>query len=63
MSGCKLRFFRSSAEKPGSDARLVTVLTCLYVISLVDRVNISTAAIAGLNTDLQLQVGTRYSIS
>ncbi|EQL03533.1 Major facilitator superfamily domain, general substrate transporter [Ophiocordyceps sinensis CO18] len=44
------------------DLRLVTVLAALYVISLVDRVNISTAAIAGLNTDLQLQVGSRYSV-
>ncbi|KAI5917759.1 MFS general substrate transporter [Camillea tinctor] len=44
------------------DRRLVVVLACLYVISLVDRVNISTAAIAGLNEDLGLQVGSRYSI-
>ncbi|KAM4065031.1 major facilitator superfamily protein [Hirsutella rhossiliensis] len=43
------------------DFRLVLILACLYVISLVDRVNVSTAAIAGLNKDLQLQVGTRYS--
>ncbi len=50
------------ADRPYSDRRLVTVLACLYVVSLVDRVNISTAAIAGLNTDLELQVGTRYSI-
>lgn len=28
----------------------------------MDRVNISTAAIAGLNSDLSLQIGTRYSI-
>ncbi|RYP92155.1 hypothetical protein DL770_001736 [Monosporascus sp. CRB-9-2] len=44
------------------DRRLVSVLACLYIISLVDRINISTAAIAGLNTDLELQVGTRYSV-
>ncbi|RYP59080.1 hypothetical protein DL771_011002 [Monosporascus sp. 5C6A] len=44
------------------DRRLVSVLACLYIISLVDRMNISTAAIAGLNTDLELQVGTRYSV-
>ncbi|EFY88294.1 phthalate transporter, putative [Metarhizium acridum CQMa 102] len=41
---------------------LVTVLACLYVISLVDRVNISTAALAHLNSDLALQTGARYSI-
>ncbi|EFY96808.2 MFS transporter [Metarhizium robertsii] len=45
-----------------SDLRLVTVLACLYVISLVDRVNISTAAVAHLNSDLALQTGARYSI-
>ncbi|KAG8405300.1 hypothetical protein J3458_021962 [Metarhizium acridum] len=45
-----------------SDFRLVTVLACLYVISLVDRVNISTAALAHLNSDLALQTGARYSI-
>lgn len=28
----------------------------------MDRVNISSAAIAGLNKDLQLQVSTRYSL-
>ncbi|KAI2601772.1 MFS general substrate transporter [Hypoxylon sp. NC1633] len=44
------------------DRRLVSMLAGLYVISLVDRVNVSTAAIAGLNTDLELQVGTRYSV-
>ncbi|KZZ94246.1 Major facilitator superfamily domain, general substrate transporter [Moelleriella libera RCEF 2490] len=44
------------------DVRLITMLGCLYVISLVDRINISTAAIAGLNADLGLQIGTRYSI-
>ncbi|RCI16208.1 hypothetical protein L249_1870 [Ophiocordyceps polyrhachis-furcata BCC 54312] len=45
------------------DLRLVSVLACLYVISLVDRVNISAAAIAGLNQDLQLQQGARFSIT
>lgn len=45
-----------------SDLRLVTVLAGLYVVSLVDRVNISTAAVAGLSRDLGLQVGTRYSV-
>ncbi|KHO01978.1 Major facilitator superfamily domain, general substrate transporter [Metarhizium album ARSEF 1941] len=44
------------------DLRLVTVLAGLYVISLVDRVNISTAAVAHLNSDLGLQTGSRYSV-
>lgn len=48
--------------KSSSDYRLVSILACLYIISLVDRINISTAGIAGLNQDLELQVGTRYSV-
>ncbi|KAK7953352.1 hypothetical protein PG988_014046 [Apiospora saccharicola] len=44
------------------DRRLITVLSCLYIISLVDRINISAAAIAGSNEDLGLQVGSRYSV-
>jgi sugar phosphate permease len=38
------------------------MLAILYVISLMDRLNLSTAAIAGLNQELGLQVGTRYSV-
>jgi MFS family permease len=38
------------------------VLAVIYVISLVDRVNIGSDAIAGLDLDLQLQVGMRYSL-
>lgn len=45
-----------------SDRRLITVLASLYVVSLMDRLNLSTATIAGLDDDLGLQVGTRYSI-
>ncbi|KAI1385699.1 MFS general substrate transporter [Hypoxylon trugodes] len=44
------------------DNRLIPVLGSLYVNSLIDRVNISSAAIDGLDDDLQLQVGSRYSI-
>lgn len=45
-----------------SDLRVVTVLSILYIISLMDRINLSTAAIAGLNKELELQIGTRYSV-
>jgi len=44
------------------DFRLISVLSVLYVVSMMDRLNLSTAAIAGLNQELKLQVGTRYSI-
>lgn len=38
------------------------MLAILYIISLMDRLNLSTASIAGLNQELKLQVGTRYSV-
>lgn len=38
------------------------MLSLLYIVSLMDRINFSTAAIAGLNKELQLQVGMRFSI-
>ncbi|PHH82782.1 hypothetical protein CDD82_4856 [Ophiocordyceps australis] len=44
------------------DVRVVLQLACLYIVSLLDRVNISTAAIAGLNKELSLQKGSRFSI-
>lgn len=55
-----LQFYQ--ADSMDSDNRLVSMLAILYMISLMDRLNLSTAAIAGLNRDLKLQVGTRYSV-
>ncbi|KAI5863291.1 major facilitator superfamily MFS-1 [Durotheca rogersii] len=43
------------------DRRLVTLVGVLYCVSLMDRTNLSTAAVAGMLDDLQL-VGTRYSV-
>ncbi|CAH0027887.1 unnamed protein product [Clonostachys rhizophaga] len=43
------------------DRRLVTTCGVMYCISLIDRTNLSSAAIAGMNEDLVL-VGDRYSI-
>uniref|UniRef100_A0A8H7K9P8 Major facilitator superfamily (MFS) profile domain-containing protein n=1 Tax=Bionectria ochroleuca TaxID=29856 RepID=A0A8H7K9P8_BIOOC len=43
------------------DRRLVTTCGVMYCISLIDRTNLSSAAIAGMNEDLML-VGDRYSI-
>ncbi|KAF2794304.1 phthalate transporter [Melanomma pulvis-pyrius CBS 109.77] len=45
------------------DRRVVSMLALLYIISLMDRMNLSMAAIAGLNKELKLQVGTRYSVT
>ncbi|KAI8956620.1 MFS general substrate transporter [Daldinia sp. FL1419] len=43
------------------DRRLVTLVGVLYCISLMDRTNLSAAAVAGMNDELGL-VGNRYSI-
>jgi uncharacterized membrane protein YgcG len=44
------------------DRRLVVTLGVLYIISTMDRSNVGVASIAGLTTDLELDVGFRYSI-
>ncbi|VUC23596.1 unnamed protein product [Clonostachys rosea] len=41
------------------DRRLVTTCGVMYCISLIDRTNLSSAAIAGMNEDLVL-IGDRY---
>ncbi|KAI1659477.1 MFS general substrate transporter [Daldinia decipiens] len=43
------------------DRRLVTLVGVLYCVSLMDRTNLSAAAVAGMNEELKL-VGERYSI-
>ncbi|KAK0570072.1 hypothetical protein OC861_000213 [Tilletia horrida] len=45
------------------DFRLVPILALAYAISLIDRTNISLARAAGMNRELQLQIGQRYSIA
>ncbi|KAF9894571.1 hypothetical protein FE257_006456 [Aspergillus nanangensis] len=44
------------------DRRLVSIAGIGYCISLMDRTNVSTASIAGMNEDLGLTVGYRYSL-
>jgi len=44
------------------DRRLVTTCGLMYCISLMDRTNLSAAAIAGMLKELKLTVGFRYSI-
>ncbi|EEP80228.1 predicted protein [Uncinocarpus reesii 1704] len=45
------------------DWRLIPILGALYSISLIDRVNISSARIAGMEKELRLDIGNRYSIA
>ncbi|KAI1344149.1 major facilitator superfamily MFS-1 [Xylariaceae sp. FL0016] len=44
------------------DRRLVTTVGLMYCISLMDRTNLSAAAIAGMTVELNLLVDNRYSI-
>ncbi|KAB8237252.1 hypothetical protein ETB97_001042 [Aspergillus alliaceus] len=44
------------------DRRLVTMTGLAYCVSLMDRTNLSMAAVAGMTKELGLTVGTRYSI-
>ncbi|KJF61342.1 phthalate transporter [Coccidioides immitis RS] len=44
------------------DLRLIPALGFMYGISLMDRKNVSNAAIAGMRTDLSLLEGYRYSL-
>lgn len=45
------------------DWRLLPILGALYSIALIDRVNISAARIAGMDVDLGLSIGHRYTIA
>lgn len=42
------------------DLRLVPLCGVMYCVSLLDRTNLSNAAIAGMNDELSLQTGARY---
>ncbi|KAJ6126798.1 phthalate transporter [Penicillium sp. IBT 18751x] len=44
------------------DRRLITGLGLLFGISLVDRTNLGNASIAGMQKDLRLEIGSRYSL-
>lgn len=45
------------------DRRLLPMLGVLYSIALIDRVNISAARISGMEEDLRLDIGNRYTIA
>lgn len=44
------------------DVRLLPVLAVIYAFALIDRVNLPNARIAGMDADLELSVGDRYSL-
>ncbi|KAK5087990.1 hypothetical protein LTS08_004948 [Lithohypha guttulata] len=44
------------------DIRLLPVLAIIYSFALIDRVNLPNARIAGMDGDLQLSIGSRYSL-
>lgn len=44
------------------DIRLLPVLAVIYAFALIDRVNLPNARIAGMDEDLELSVGDRYSL-
>lgn len=45
------------------DRRLLPMLGVLYSIALIDRVNISAARISGMEEDLRLDIGNRYTVA
>jgi len=44
------------------DIRLLPVLATIYAFALIDRVNLPNARIAGMDEDLGLSIGDRYSL-
>jgi sugar phosphate permease len=45
------------------DWRLIPILGLLYSVAGLDRVNLSNARVAGMDTDLHFNIGNRYSIA
>ncbi|KAF9482378.1 high-affinity nicotinic acid transporter [Pholiota conissans] len=45
------------------DWRMLPLLGLLYSVALIDRINLGVARTAGMQEDLKLQVGNRYSIA
>lgn len=44
------------------DIRLLPILGIMYSISLIDRTNLGLALVAGLEEELGLDIGNRYTI-
>jgi hypothetical protein len=50
-------------DRKKADWRVFPMLCILFGLSLLDRTNISSSYIAGLDKDLKLNVGNRYNIA
>ena len=44
------------------DMRLLPLVVILYAVSLIDRTNLAGARISGIDADLGLDKGNRYSV-
>ncbi|KAI5851530.1 major facilitator superfamily domain-containing protein [Morchella snyderi] len=60
-SGVDLAYEKKMMRK--IDIRLLPILGILYSVSLIDRTNMSNAAVAGMRDELKLKIGDRYSIA
>jgi len=54
---------RSKALIRKIDRRLLPILGALYSIALIDRINVSAARVAGMDADLGLSIGNRYTVA
>ncbi|KAG6893258.1 hypothetical protein C0992_010714, partial [Termitomyces sp. T32_za158] len=45
------------------DLHILPLFGLLYAVSVLDRINLGVARVAGMGTDLKLNVGDRYSIA
>jgi hypothetical protein len=52
----------TSSDRRRIDLRLLPILGVMYSISLIDRTNLGLAIVAGMDKDLELTVGNRYTI-
>lgn len=56
---------RDSSDNENSrriDMRLLPILGAMYSISLIDRTNLGLALVAGMQEELDLAVGNRYTV-
>ncbi|KAJ7782663.1 hypothetical protein B0H16DRAFT_464237 [Mycena metata] len=61
LVGDKARFERRILRSV--DLHLIPVLSLLYSMALVDRINLGAARTAGMGPALHLEIGERYSIA
>jgi hypothetical protein len=62
MSLFTSKLLRLTLRSRRIDIRLLPILGLMYSISLADRTNLGLALVAGMQTDLGLGIGDRYTI-